>query len=189
MKKLIMPAILFFSLSCNATEAPKYASDLPAKTIPVGADSVTINDSQDLNTSNSRPKSKKVLLQSLPISAAVQTALNGKSATTHDHSGVYLESGTTIPTTLSELSDDSTHRVVTDVEKSGWSAKLSSSNPEFSGTMTSTNADGTHKINVSNTGAYTGEDAAQSDMFFNNTTKCLMVYDNSAWVELVCVSQ
>ena len=71
----------------------------------------------------------------------LQTALNGKAATSHTHtksqitdfptlatvatSGSYndLSDKPTIPDELADLSDDSTHRLVTDTEKTGWNAK------------------------------------------------------------------
>lgn len=39
-----------------------------------------------------------------------------------------------IPTALSQLTDDATHRVVTDTEKSDWNGKASLASPTFTGT-------------------------------------------------------
>ena len=44
-----------------------------------------------------------------------------------------------IPTTLASLSDDSTHRLVTDTEKTTWNGKENSSNKTTTITSSSTN--------------------------------------------------
>lgn len=41
-----------------------------------------------------------------------------------------------VPTKLSELADDSTHRLVTDTEKSAWNAKANSSHNQAASTIT-----------------------------------------------------
>lgn len=62
----------------------------------------------------------------IDVSAAVNS-VNGKTGTvTLDASDVgALPSDTTIPSALSQLSEDTTHRVVTDTEKSTWNGKQS----------------------------------------------------------------
>ena len=64
----------------------------------------------------------------------VQIDWNQSDSTADD----YLKNKPTIPTALSDLSDDSTHRVVTDTEKSTWSGKVSD-NPTFSEASTRAN--------------------------------------------------
>lgn len=58
-----------------------------------------------------------------PISTATQTALNGKANTSHTHTKSQISDFPTIPTALSDLTDDTTHRVVSDTEKSIWNNK------------------------------------------------------------------
>lgn len=56
----------------------------------------------------------------------IKALLNGKADVGHKHSYNDLDNKPTIPTmptALSQLSQDSTHRVVTDTEKSTWNAK------------------------------------------------------------------
>jgi hypothetical protein len=56
----------------------------------------------------------------------IKALLNNKSDVGHSHSYTELSNKPTIPTmptALSQLSDDSTHRVVTDTEKATWNAK------------------------------------------------------------------
>jgi hypothetical protein len=66
-----------------------------------------------------------------PVSSATQTALNEKSDTSHNHtlnnlsekSYNSLTDKPSIPDELSDLAEDSTHRVVTDTEKNTWNGK------------------------------------------------------------------
>ena len=46
-------------------------------------------------------------------------------ATAHDASGNQVTGNVTVPTALADLTDDATHRLVTDTEKSTWNAKPS----------------------------------------------------------------
>lgn len=68
MKKKFSLALLLILISSNSWGAP--AGNYPLKTVPVVADKVVTVDSQDGN------KLKNVPMQNLPISDAVQTALN-----------------------------------------------------------------------------------------------------------------
>ena len=53
----------------------KKISAMPSKATPIGADTITILDSADANPST---QNKKALMSSIPISTAVQTALDLK---------------------------------------------------------------------------------------------------------------
>ena len=63
----------------------------------------------------------------IALDAQTQTNWNESDST----STAYIQNKPTIPSSLSDLSDDSTHRVVTDTEKSAWNAKS-----DFSGSYT-----------------------------------------------------
>lgn len=85
-------------------------------TIPIPGGGGTITVDSALSSSSVNPVQNKVITQ----------ALNGKQATISSSNKLpyaYLSDTPTIPTTLSALSDDSTHRLVTDAEKSAWDAK------------------------------------------------------------------
>lgn len=58
-----------------------------------------------------------------------ENLLSGETA--YDASGQKITGNVTVPTKLSDLSDDATHRLVTDTEKSTWNGKISD-NPTFS---------------------------------------------------------
>ena len=53
----------------------------------------------------------------------IKALLNNKSDVGHSHSYTELSNKPTVPTALSQLSQDSTHRIVTDTEKATWNAK------------------------------------------------------------------
>ena len=53
----------------------------------------------------------------------IKALLNNKSDVGHSHSYTELSNKPTVPTALSQLSQDATHRIVTDTEKSTWNAK------------------------------------------------------------------
>lgn len=58
----------------------------------------------------------------------------------------------TVPTTLASLTDDSTHRLVTDTEKTTWSGKANTASPAFTGTPTApTAAAGTNNTQIATT--------------------------------------
>lgn len=76
--KCLVLVIFFISSICFAEDTKRYASDFPVKSAPVGSDSIVINDSQQINIQTGKPTSKKVLLSTLPIPAAVQLQLNSK---------------------------------------------------------------------------------------------------------------
>lgn len=54
--------------------------------------------------------------------------------TAHDASGNQVRGNVTVPTALADLTDDSTHRLVTDTEKTTWNAKTSLALGETSST-------------------------------------------------------
>lgn len=85
----------------------------------------TYKGNVDDNTSARHTHSNKSVLDG--ISSSDISNWNSKS----DFSGSYndLTNKPTIPDELSDLSDDSTHRLVTDIEKSTWNAKGSYSKP------------------------------------------------------------
>lgn len=58
-----------------------------------------------------------------------ENLLSGETA--YDASGQKITGNVTVPTKLSDLSDDATHRLVTDTEKSTWNSKIGD-NPTFS---------------------------------------------------------
>lgn len=58
----------------------------------------------------------------------------------------------TVPTTLASLTDDSTHRLVTDTEKTTWNGKANTASPTFTGTPTApTAAAGTNNTQIATT--------------------------------------
>lgn len=57
------------------------------------------------------------------LPAAAAALANEKAPVNHEHSYNDLTDKPTIPTALSQLSGDTTHRTVTDAEKSTWNAK------------------------------------------------------------------
>lgn len=70
-----------------------------------------------LNTENG----KETLIDLTEDTVSPETLLEGTTA--HDKSGNVIAGSAVIPTQLSELGDDPTHRLVTDEEKSAWNAK------------------------------------------------------------------
>ena len=58
-----------------------------------------------------------------PISTATQAALDDKANTVDVYNKTTIDG--MIPTGLSDLTDDATHRVVTDTEKTTWNGKQS----------------------------------------------------------------
>ena len=122
------PSINNVTLSGN-----KLASDLglqnaiPGKSLSTNDFTTTYKNNVDNNTSARHTHANKSVLDS--ISSSDITSWNNKS----EFSGSYtdLTDKPTIPDELSDLSDDSTHRLVTDTEKSTWNAKS-----DFSGSYT-----------------------------------------------------
>jgi len=95
----------------------------------------TYKGNVDSNTAARHTHSNKSVLDG--ISSSDISNWNGKS----DFSGSYndLTDKPTIPDELSDLSDDSTHRLVTDTEKSTWNAKADTSDiPDVSNFITNT---------------------------------------------------
>ena len=56
------------------------------------------------------------------VTSSIQTQINGKAASVHTHVMSDI-TDLSIPDDLSDLNDDSTHRLVTDTEKSTWNGK------------------------------------------------------------------
>ena len=56
------------------------------------------------------------------VTSAIQTQLNGKAAAIHTHTTSDI-TDLSIPDDLADLNDDSTHRLVTDTEKTTWNGK------------------------------------------------------------------
>lgn len=56
------------------------------------------------------------------VAKAISDALTGYALKEHNHDGTYAKPAD-IPQNLSQLAEDSTHRTVTDAEKTGWSGK------------------------------------------------------------------
>lgn len=87
-------------------------------------------------STNDYTTNEQTKLASIAAGAEVNVQSNwNESDTTSD---AYIQNKPSIPTALSDLSDDSTHRVVTDTEKSTWSGKVSD-NPTFSEASTRAN--------------------------------------------------
>jgi hypothetical protein len=57
------------------------------------------------------------------VTSDIQTQIDGKANTSHTHTKSDITDFPTIPDELADLADDSTHRVVTDTEKSTWNGK------------------------------------------------------------------
>lgn len=105
-------------------------------------DRITNNVQSTLNTIADTGVAVGTGSDALPAAAAALA--NEKANVNHVHSYNELTDKPTIPTALSQLSGDSTHRTVTDTEKSTWNAKSN-----FSGSYT----DLTNKPTIPN--AYT----------------------------------
>ena len=79
-------------------------------------------------TINNKPLSSNISLGASDVGAVPTTrTVNGKALNSNITLGASdvgaLPNTTTIPTTLAGLTEDSTHRVVTDTEKAAWNAK------------------------------------------------------------------
>lgn len=79
-------------------------------------------------TVNNKPLSSNISLGASDVGAVPTTrTVNGKALSSNITLSAAdvnaLPSTTTIPTALANLTDDSTHRVVTDTEKTSWNAK------------------------------------------------------------------
>lgn len=57
------------------------------------------------------------------VTSAIQTQLDGKAASSHTHLAADITNLPTIPTALNQLTEDATHRIVSDTEKAAWNAK------------------------------------------------------------------
>jgi len=103
------------------------------------------------------------------VSGAISGKADASSLATVATSGSYndLSNQPTIPTALSQLSDDATHRVVTDVEKTYWNAKLTNgySNIDVTSGGTTTN------IQALNSDKITFKAGANVTLAANSTTK------------------
>lgn len=100
---------------------------IPTKTSELTNDSDFVSDSAYVHTDNNYTTSEKNKLAGIETGAEVNTvtSVNGKTgAITLSADDVNaLPDTTEIPSTLADLTDDSTHRTVTDTEKSTWNAK------------------------------------------------------------------
>lgn len=84
-------------------------------------DRITNNVQTTLNTIADTGVAVGTGSDALPAAAAALA--NEKANVNHNHSYNELSDKPTIPTELSQLSGDTTHRTVTDTEKSAWNAK------------------------------------------------------------------
>lgn len=79
MNKLIVLTILVLIPSFGVCASKdKSVDEMPVKASPVGKDKTTVVDSQDINPTTNKPRSKAVELEDLPISIATQAALDLK---------------------------------------------------------------------------------------------------------------
>ena len=111
-------------------------------------------------------------------------------ATAHDASGQQVTGNVTVPTALADLTDDATHRVVTDTEKSTWNSKASSSDlSALSTTVTNNNTaqNNKHKVTskqVATTG-WTSDTSSQSGTtLYKKTIALSHVYVTSPIVDI-----
>ena len=97
-------------------------------------------------------------------------------ATAHDASGNQVTGNVTVPTALADLTDDATHRLVTDTEKSTWNAKPST-----------TDVNNKHKVTskqVATTG-WTSDTTSQSGTtLYKKTITLSHVYVTSPIVDI-----
>ena len=97
-------------------------------------------------------------------------------ATAHDASGNQVTGNVTVPTALADLTDDATHRLVTDTEKSTWNAKPST-----------TDVNNKHKVTskqVATTG-WTSDTTSQSGTtLYKKTIALSHVYVTSPIVDI-----
>jgi len=147
-----------------------------------------------------------IIQGSLSNQADLIAALNAKVPITRTINGMPLSSDITltIPTKLSDLSDDSAHRLVTEAEKATWSGKQdalgytpeNATNKNVAGGYVGLGSNG--KIDSSlipalSLGTITsGTDYPSSptkgDIFINTSTSKSYIYDGTQWIELSLTS-
>lgn len=134
-----------------------------------------VSDTNYVHTDNNYTTEEKNKLAGIEAGAEVNTvtSVNGKTgAITLSADDVNaLPDTTEIPSTLADLTDDSTHRTVTDTEKSTWNAKS-----DFSGsyndltdkpTIPTININGVAQSTIN----FDSDPQTQIDNIINNTTK------------------
>ena len=143
-----------------------------------------VSDTNYVHTDNNYTTEEKNKLAGIEAGAEVNTvtSVNGKTgAITLSADDVNaLPDTTEIPSALADLTDDSTHRTVTDTEKSTWNAKS-----DFSGSYNDlTNKPTIPTINVNGTPQSTinfdSDPQTQIDNIANNTTKIANSYGGFA---------
>lgn len=152
----------------------------------------SISNVTDLQTTLNNKAEKATTLAGYGIADAyttteVDSALNGKANSsdlaTVATSGSYndLSNTPTIPTQLSQLTDDATHRVVTDTEKSTWNGKVDAVSVSRSGTASSS-VTSAQFVSVTDAGgsAVTYEIDGSKYMERKNYSSTSYVFTNSA---------
>ena len=118
-----------FILTATDVNALPDTTEIPSTTSQLTNDSNFVSDSVYVHTDNNYTTSEKNKLAGIETGAEVNTvtSVNGKTgAITLSADDVNaLPDTTEIPSTLADLTDDSTHRTVTDTEKSTWNNKSS----------------------------------------------------------------
>ena len=112
-----------FSGSYNDLTDKPIVPTVPTKTSELTNDSNFVCDSSYVHTDNNYTSTEKTKLSEIESGAQVNVQSNWNES--DSSSDAYIKNKPTIPSALSDLSDDSTHRVVTDTEKSTWNGKQS----------------------------------------------------------------
>lgn len=111
------------NLTTNATDQPLSAAQGMALKTLIDNLTTTVNGKQ---TAEQVATAISNALKAYPTTTAMQTAIGTALAdyakVDHNHDGTYAKPSD-IPTKLSQLTVDSTHRTVTDAEKTGWNSK------------------------------------------------------------------
>lgn len=148
------PQINGNTLSGNKTSAQlglASTSDIPTTLAELSDDSThrTVTDTEKVAWNAKASTATATTSTAGLMSSADKTKLNGIAEgaevnvqsdwnVTSTTSDAYIKNKPTIPTTLSQLTEDSTHRVVTDTEKATWNGKQDAPNVLFTNRNTGT---------------------------------------------------
>ena len=146
---------IYTGTTAPATFLNKSFTSHSVKSSLVANDILIINDSQDSNN----PKYILYSTISGTSSGQVQSDWNQTNISLPD----FIKNKPTVPTQLSQLSDDSTHRLVTDVQIGTWNSQVSLS---IFNTYTGTTAPSTY-VSLTNYNIYTGSTVPSTYLTIN----------------------
>ena len=149
---------------------------VPTKLSDLSNDNNTVQDASYVHTDNNYTNAEKNKLAELENydDTEIQNDISNLNADITDLSTNKADR-TEIPTTLAELTDDSTHRTVTDVEKTNWSNKS-----DFSGNYN----DLTNKPSIPTKTSDLTNDNGFIDNSVNNLTNYTLAVDTGSSIDL-----